>query len=59
MNSRNTRGGSFLRYLNRKERGFYLMIGTPQSFQQAVGNLGRQFFKGLPVANRLFAPQPR
>ncbi len=46
-----------LRYLNRKERGFYLLIGTPESFQQAVANLGRQFFKGISAANRLFGSQ--
>jgi REP element-mobilizing transposase RayT len=48
-----------LRYLNRKERGFYLVIGTPTAFQQAVANLGRRFFKGISAANRLFAPQLR
>jgi hypothetical protein len=48
-----------LRYLNRKERGFYLVIGTPTAFQQAVFNLGRRFFKGISAANRLFERQPR
>lgn len=47
-----------LRYLNRKERGFYLLIGTPQSIQQAVASLARRFFKGISAANRLFGPNP-
>jgi hypothetical protein len=48
-----------LRYLNRQERGFCLVIGTPHAFQQAVVNLRRRFFKEISAANRLFAPEAR
>lgn len=46
-----------LRYLGRKERGFYLLIGAPNSFRQAADSLGRRFFKGISAASRLF-PEP-
>lgn len=36
-----------LRSLNRPERSLYLVIGTPDAFQQAVTNRGRQFVKGI------------
>lgn len=35
------------------------LIGTPDSFQHIVESLGRQFFKEISAANRLFASQPR
>lgn len=58
LNRLGIRPDRFIKYLARRERGFYVILGTPDSFRQAIASLGRRFFKGISAANRLFAPHP-
>lgn len=45
---------AFLQYANRKEKGFYHVIGKKRSIKEAVTRLGRRFLKGPTAAERLF-----
>lgn len=43
-----------IEYLTNKEKGFIQVIGLPQSIKLAAIQYGRQFFKGVTAAKRLY-----
>ena len=47
-------GEHFIRFLQKKEKGFSSVMGNSQSLQRAAHQLGRKFLKGKTCACRMF-----